>query len=141
MAARLTDKQKKKIVADYARLESYNAAARLNGVSHNTVRRIVEEMTDFADKVTQKKEQNTADILEYMEKQRERVCDIINVGLSALPERLDNAKSATEITTALGTLIDKWTGISGGAADVREDDALSRSLKELSENLESDSVD
>lgn len=141
MAARLTDKQKKKIVADYARLESYNAAAKLNGVSDTTVKRIVTEMGDFAEKVIQKKEQNTQDILEYMEKQRDKVCEIITVGLNVLPERLKNAKTASEVTTALGTLIDKWTAISGGAVDVQEDDALSKSLKEFAENLESDAVD
>lgn len=141
MAARLTDKQKKKIVADYARLESYNAAAKLNGVSDTTVKRIVTEMGDFAEKVIQKKEQNTADILEYMEKQREKVCEIISVGLGVLPERLQNAKTASEVTTALGTLIDKWTAISGGIADVREEDALSRSLKELAGELEGDTTE
>ena len=33
MAARLTDRQKKKIVADYLETESYNATAKMNGVS------------------------------------------------------------------------------------------------------------
>ena len=33
MAARLTDRQKKKIVADYAQLGSCNAVAKLNGCS------------------------------------------------------------------------------------------------------------
>ena len=32
MAARLTDKQKKKIVVDYLETQSYSATARLNGV-------------------------------------------------------------------------------------------------------------
>ena len=109
MAARLTDLQKKKIIADYARLESYNAAAKLNHVSDNTVKRIVLEMRDFTEKVEQKKEQNTADILEYMEKQRDKVCEIIDAGLAVLPEKIADARSATEITTAIGTLIDKWT--------------------------------
>ena len=59
MAARLTDRQKKKIVADYARLESYNAAAKLNGVSDMTVRRVVMANGEFLEKVAQKKEQNT----------------------------------------------------------------------------------
>lgn len=41
MAARLTDIRKKKIVADYVQLESYNAVAKINGVSPNTVKNIV----------------------------------------------------------------------------------------------------
>lgn len=138
MAARLTDKQKKQIVADYLETESYRATGKKFGVCADTVKRYVMECDDFRQKSEQKKEQNTADILEYMESQRDRVCEIIGVGLTVLPEKIENAKTASEVTTALGTLIDKWTGISGGAADVREDDALSRSLKELAGELESD---
>lgn len=120
MAARLTDKQKKKIAADYANLESYTATAKLNGVSVNTVKRIVTGMHDFAEKVTQKKEQNTADILTYMEQQRDRVCEIIDVGLRVLPDKIADAKSASEVTTAMGTLIDKWTMNATKGGDVED---------------------
>lgn len=44
MAARLTDRQKKKIVADYLELGSYNATAKRNGVSDTTVKRIIVEI-------------------------------------------------------------------------------------------------
>lgn len=47
MAARLTDKQKKKIVADYLEVQSYSVAARMNGVTHQTVKRVVQESSDF----------------------------------------------------------------------------------------------
>lgn len=120
MAARLTDKQRKKIIADYTQLESYNAVAKLNGVSKDTVKRVVLACEDFAEKAQRKKEQNTADVLMYMETQRERVCNIIDVGLTALPERLENAKTASEITTALGTLIDKWTMNAAKGGDVED---------------------
>ena len=55
MAARLTDKQKKKIVVDYLETQSYSATARLNGVTHQTVKRIVQESPDFSEKLQQKK--------------------------------------------------------------------------------------
>lgn len=55
MAARLTDKQKKKIIADYVQLGSYRAAARLNKVSDGTVKRIVEGCGEIEQKVAQKK--------------------------------------------------------------------------------------
>ena len=42
MAARLTDKQKKKIVADYLELGSYLAVAKKNGVSDSSVKRVVQ---------------------------------------------------------------------------------------------------
>ena len=138
MAARLTDKQKKKIVADYLELGSYNAAAKLNGVSNHTVKRVVLEVPEISEKVKQKKEENTADILSYMEGKRNAVCEIIEVGLSVLPDKIKTAKSASEITTALGTLIDKWSAVSGGPADTAKEDELSKSLREMAEELESD---
>ena len=139
MAARLTDKQKKKILADYAELESYSATAKLNGVSKDTVRRIVASCADFAGKAQEKKEQNTQDILAYMDGKRDIVCEILGKGLDALnsPEKLAEATPA-QITTAMGTLIDKWAMIGGGQKDETVEDDLSRSLRELGEGLESD---
>ena len=118
LAARLTDKRKKKIVADYLELGSYNAAAKLNGVCGQTVRRIVEESPDFSENLKQKKAENTADVLAYMESKRGIVCEIIGKGLSALndPGKLADATPA-QITTAIGTLIDKWSAVSGSAAE------------------------
>jgi len=75
----------------------------------------------------------------YMEKQRGLVCEIIGKGLEALntPEKLAEATPA-QITTAIGTLIDKWTAISGGPGETAKEDGLSQSLRELAEEMESD---
>lgn len=108
MAARLTDRQKKKIVADYLETESYNATAKKNGVCGQTVRRVIEESQGITENLKRKKEENTADILAYMDSRRKQVCDIIEVGLAVLPEKIQTAKTAPEVTTAIGTLIDKW---------------------------------
>lgn len=139
MANRLTDKQKKKIVADYLELGSYNATANRNGVSNHTVKRVVLEVPEISQKIKQKKAENTADILAYMESQRGLVCEIIGKGLAVLndEEKLREATPA-QITTALGTLIDKWAAVSGSAADEIKEDGLSKSLREMAEELESD---
>ena len=140
MAARLTDKQKKKIVADYVQLGSYNAVAKLNGVSATTVKNIItSQSVDFVEKCEQKKEENTADILAYMESQKSLVCEIIGKGLMALndPEKLASA-NPSQITTALGTLIDKWVMVNGSSGTEAKDDGLSASLRELAKELESD---
>lgn len=113
MAARLTDQQKKKIVADFAMLRNYSAVARMNGVSDKTVKSYVEHDPEFLAISEQKNQENTADILAYMDRQRDAVCEIIGVGLEVLPEKLRGAKSASEVTTALGTLIDKWADLKG----------------------------
>lgn len=110
MAARLTDKQRKKIVADYVELGSYNAVSKIHGVSRQTVKNIVTNDTDIRQKLQRKKEENTADIIAYMESKRSVVCEIIDKGLDVLnsEDKLTEATPA-QITTALGTLIDKWT--------------------------------
>ena len=97
MAPRLTDRQKKKILADYLETQSINAAARKNGVSWDTARKALDELGDIEQKLEEKKNENTADIL------------IIEKGLTALndPVKLAEASPA-QITTALGTIIDKW---------------------------------
>ena len=138
MAARLTDKQKKKIVADYLELGSYRAAGRKNKVADGTVKRIVMECGDFEQKMAQKKAENTADILAYMESKRQAVCDIIEVGLQVLPQKIADARTASEVTTALGTLIDKFTAFVSLPGDTEKEDELSKSLREMAEELESD---
>ena len=117
VAARLTDRQKKKILADYVQTSNYCATAKLNGVSANTVKKIVQTNADIAEKLIRKKEENTADVLTYMESQRDTVCQIIGKGLAVLndPAKLAEA-TPSQITTAIGTLIDKWT-MMGSAAD------------------------
>ena len=139
MTNRLTDRQKKKIVADYLELGSYNAVAKIHGVSRQTVKNIVTSDTEIGHKLQQKKAENTADILAYMESKRGLVCEIIGKGLAVLndEEKLREATPA-QITTALGTLIDKWAAVSGSAADEIKEDGLSKSLREMAEELESD---
>lgn len=132
MANRLTDRQRKKIVADYLELGSYNATAKANGTSAKTVKRVLAEVPEMPEKIKQKKAENTADILAYMESRRGLVCEIIGKGLAVLndEEKLREATPA-QITTALGTLIDKWAAVSGSVAnESREDDPITKSLKE-----------
>ena len=137
MAARITDKQKKKIIADYLENPSYSAVGRQNGVCNHTVRKIIEETPDISDMFRQKKDENTADILAYMESRRGVVCEIIEKGLAALndPDKLAEA-SPTQITTAIGTLIDKWALKNNmmGEKYQSEDDPITKSLKEEIKN-------
>lgn len=139
MAARLTDRQKKKIIADYVELQSYNAVAKKNNVTHQTVKRVVTASPEFTKIAQQKKEENTADVLAYMDEHKDLVCSFIGLGLKSLndPDKIDGA-SLTQITTAIGILIDKWALISGAPVEKAKDDALSESLRELAKGLTSD---
>ena len=123
MGARITDAQRKKIIADYAITESLRETARINGVSTTAVKTAIQSNDEVARLITQKRERETADILAYMDANRDRVVKIINLGLDALcdPDKLKSATPA-QITTALGTLIDKWTmagnPLRGGTASI-----------------------
>lgn len=110
MAAHLTDRQKKKILADYVEMGSYNAVAKKHGCSDRTVKRVVLTDPDMRAKVEQKKAENTADVLAHMDTKRSEVCAFIDLGLQLLrdPDKLKNA-SLREIATTMGILIDKWT--------------------------------
>lgn len=136
MAKRLTDREKKRIIADYAELENYSAVAKANGVSDNTVRKIVSLNSEISEKIELKKEQNTADILEHMEQKRDKVCSIMDKYLDALLDDEKIAKATpAQLTTALGTLIDKFT-VTASRPEQMAEDALTKSLREEAERME-----
>ena len=110
MAKHLTDREKKKIIADYVELESYNAVAKKHNVSATTVKNTVLKNNESVKKCEQKKDQNTADILEFMDKKKDDVCSIISLYLSELQnsDKLQRA-SIQSIATSLGIVIDKFT--------------------------------
>lgn len=133
---KLNEKQIRKILADYAQLQSYAKTAKLNGVSETTVRYHVKNRKECADLCARKKEENDLDMLSYMDSKKERVQEIIDIYLGVLtdPEKLEGA-TLQQITTALGTLIDKWTMIDSRRKESSfsqsvEDDPITQSLKE-----------
>lgn len=109
MAARLTDKQKKEIIADYVESGSYRATAKKFGVSAMTVRSVCTDNPETVQKYAQKREQNTAEILDYMESRKEKAKDVLDAYIEALkkPEKIEAAK-LSEIATAMGIVIDKF---------------------------------
>lgn len=140
MAARLTDEQKKRIIADYVEIGSYNAVAKLHGISATSVKNVVCKNVDCVQKCEHKKEQNSDDILAHMESRKRKVINIIDVYLEELLNPVILAKATpSQLTTALGTLIDKFTAVKAAVSDdAREDDSLTRALKEEAERMEAD---
>lgn len=107
---KLTDKQKKKIIADYMENGNYRETARINSVSDNTVRSIVNKDQKTSKKLAQKKEENTKDILEYMDKIAEKQKKIIDLSLKVLEEKLSNPDLFTnirDVAIVYGTIFDK----------------------------------
>ena len=113
MGRRLTDEDKKKIVADYINTQNYCETARINNVSEANVRRLIKEDTsikDITEKCEQKKEENTKDILKYMDSIYEKQKKIIDLSLNALEEKLkktDMFTNVKDIVTVYGVIFDK----------------------------------
>lgn len=108
MAPRVTDRKKKKILADYVDLESYNAVAKANGVCGQTVRRIVEESQDISDNLKRKKEQNTLDMLAFMDSRKEKIQSVIDLLLEEMPNKIQKA-SLVQCGTVYGILVQRST--------------------------------
>lgn len=107
---KLTDKQKKKIVADYIESQNYTQTGIKNKVDTETVRRIVKADKDFARKSEEKKERDTKDILEYMDTIKEKQKRIIDLSLQALEDKLEKPDMFTnvkDIATVYGVIFDK----------------------------------
>lgn len=110
---KLTDKQKKKIKADYIENNNYSETARKNKVAVDTVRRIIlnsKDDDDFVKKSKQKKEENTKDILEYMDSIVEDQKEVIDLALQVLKEKLSNPDLFTnirDVAIVYGTIFDK----------------------------------
>lgn len=112
MAKRLTDKDKKKIIADYMENQNYSETSRINNVAVNTVKRLVlsQDNEEMARKSKEKKEENTKDILEYMDNIAEKQKKIIDLSLEVLEQKLSNPDLFTnirDVAIVYGTIFDK----------------------------------
>ena len=110
---KLTDKQKKKIIADYMENGNYRETARINSVAVDTVRRIIlknKNNQDFVKKSTEKKEENTKDILEYMDSIVKDQKKVIDLALKVLKDKLSSPDLFTnikDVAIVYGTIFDK----------------------------------
>ena len=108
---KLTDKQKKKIIADYVDNGNYSETARMNNTTDVTVRRVVEEDKDnVLKKVEQKKRENTQDMLQYLDSKKENKKRVIDLCFKALEDKLaspDMFTSIRDIAMVYGILVDK----------------------------------
>lgn len=112
MAKRLTDKKKKKIIADYVECQNLRETSRRNNVSTYAVKKIVTENPDIEQKMTQKKEENTQDILSYLDSKTESLKKfgdyIIDNRLNPDIQRDELDKIAINtLVTSYGIMIDK----------------------------------
>jgi hypothetical protein len=141
-ARRLTDKQKKKIVADYVQLQSYRAAAKLNDVSDATVKKVVKEDPESARLCAQKKRENSKDMLSYMESKQGEAQELLGLYLKAMadPDKIAEA-TLPQLSTAFGTIVDKFAMLGDQSCIEVPDDGLVEALNAAADLSPPDDVD
>ncbi len=108
--AKLSDKQKKKIIAEYIEGSTTRALAAKYGVSQTTVRRVLQSDKETAQKVAIKKEENIKSVLAYMDSKKDSVCDLIDKLLAAMNDPAKIAATPlSQLATTMGIVIDKYT--------------------------------
>lgn len=138
--AKLTDKQKKKIIADYVENQNYSETARLNNVSDVTVKDVVMKDKTTLKKLEEKKLENTQSTIEYMQTQHQSKKRILDKILKAIEEKADNVDMFTNIkdlATAYGIILDKELKVLELNSKNSNSDELAKVdeiLKELKEN-------
>lgn len=140
--AKLTDLQRKQMIADRVLGMSFRKLAEKYNVTTATVQRVIKSDTKVAQKVTDKKEENTQTVLAYMEEQREQACNTIGKLLEALgnDDKIALA-SLNQIATSMGILIDKFTAIEGNGGKQPENnllDAIQNAVKETNDEIRED---
>ena len=109
MAARVTGKKRKQIIADRIEGMSIRKLAEKYGVSRYAVELAIKSDPEFSQKMTQKKEQDTLEMLEYMDRQKTNAQKLLSAIIEALndPEKLARA-NVRDLATAYGIIADKF---------------------------------
>lgn len=110
MAARLTDREEKEIIALHAEGLSDRRIAKMCGCSPRTVANVLRRNPDESlQKCAEKRQQNTLEMLAFMDSRRGRAQEVVDMCLDYLadPEKLQGATLA-QIATALGIVVDKF---------------------------------
>ncbi len=107
---KLTDKEKKKIIADYINCQNYSETGRKNGVSRTTVRKLVKSDPGSCEKLQQKRDENTLEVLEYFQQQHEikkRTLVKLLEAMEKKAETVDMFTNIRDLATAYGIILDK----------------------------------
>lgn len=107
---KLTDRQKKQMIVDHAEGMAFREIGRKYGVSDTTVRRVCKSDPETSRIVAEKKEQNTLDMLAYMEGQKPKIQKLLANILEAMDDPAKLARTnPRDLATAYGIIYDKIT--------------------------------
>lgn len=109
---KLTDAQKKKIIADFVETNNYSETARMNSVSEYTVRKLCKDDNnkEIKEKIEQKKEENTKSMLEMISETNDKRLQVISKLVNAIDdkaEKIDAFTNVKDLASAYGIMIDK----------------------------------
>lgn len=132
---KLTDEERKKIVALYVECQNMNEVARQFNVSWQTIKNIVSAEESTLKRLEEKKTENVLDMLEFLDSRKGKVMDFIDLCLKYVvdEEKLKKCRP-TEIMTAMAIGIDKFMIVpnmngEGKAGNLLE--AISKQAKNL----------
>ena len=128
---KLTDRQKKKIIADYVDNGNYSETARINGVNKSTVQRLISKNQEVQQKAQEKKEENTQDMLQYLESKKEDKKRVIELCFKALEDKLaspDMFTSVRDIAMVYGVIVDK-------DLKLKEIEATKNNVEDINKNI------
>ena len=128
---KLTDRQKKKIIADYVDNGNYSETARINGVNKSTVQRLISKNQEVQQKTQKKKDKNTEDMLQYLESKKEDKKRVIELCFKALEDKLaspDMFTSVRDIAMVYGVIVDK-------DLKIKEIEATKNNVEDINKNI------
>lgn len=130
----LNDKQKKAIIARWAQLQNNCEVAREFGVAESTVRRLVKREPGIARVAEEKREQNTRDMLAYMDSEKTKAQGVLSAIMDEMgnPEKLRRA-GVRDLATAFGIIVDKFTQVT--PQQTAEGNELLKSLYEMEKQV------
>lgn len=128
-AYKLSDSEKKTIIALRADGVSTREIAQRVGRSQSSVMKVIHECGDLVRMCEDKKQENTRSMLDYLESQNEAVQKLLGKIIEAMgdPQKLARA-NVRDLATAYGILVDKHTA---QAQQTANDNELLQSLIEL----------
>lgn len=107
--ARLTDKQKKRIIADRVNGMTFRKLAEKYDVSLRTIQRVLDGNEEVVQRATQKKEENTLDMLAFLESCKGDAQAFIKLAMKHLQDDKKLERTGIQaIATAMGIVIDKY---------------------------------
>lgn len=114
--AKLTDKQRKQIIAEYALGgSSYRKLAEKYGVSATAIKKIL-STNEGVQRLTDKKEENTRSMLEFLDEQKDTAQNLMRAILQTAPEDIQKA-SLRDKMGALKILSEVFGAVSGPSKD------------------------